>query len=156
MVKDWTLVGKLALAPQVEILPTVDLDFLVAFLDFEGLEKRLRFLSFKVAVVDLSGGKRLLRFWKEEDLIPVDLIEAKFPWEHLVIRDSLVLEVFERLVKVARKEDILVIYYRDFKDRTDLELLLKASDLDEERVEFLAKQAGVLEKWNILKKKRSS
>ncbi|MBX6422323.1 hypothetical protein [Thermosulfurimonas sp. F29] len=49
-----------------------------------------------------------------------------------------------------------MIYYRDFKDRTDLELLLKAGDLDEERVEFLAKQAGVLEKWNILKKKRSS
>ncbi|QJA05875.1 hypothetical protein FVE67_03260 [Thermosulfurimonas marina] len=154
LVEDWALIGKLALAAQVEILPTIDLDFLVSFKDFEGLRRLLASLNFEIAVVELPEGKKLLRFWEKKDLVPVDLVEAKYPWEKDILQEALVLEVFGQKVKVARKEDILVLklaHYRSFKDQTDLEILLRDPSLDHERVEHLARKAGVEEKWKRLK-----
>ena len=149
-VSNFALIGKLALIPQVpSITSTLDIDFMALIENFEIFKEELKAYGFQTEEVKLPNGGMLIRFWQKETRVPVDVFEAKEAWQERIVRDALWIDFMGQRIPIARKEGILALkiaFYRDFKDREPVKILLKDPQLDRAYLNELLEQAGLQSK----------
>ena len=156
-VEDFALIGKLALIPQVaSITSTLDIDFLAIIKNTEEFQKELKTLGFKTGKIKLPNKATLIRFWNKKKRIPVDVFEAKEAWQKKIVKDAFQIRFFNTEIPIARKEGILVLkiaFYRDFKDRDAVRILLEDQTLDRIYFERLLNQAGLTDQFQTIARK---
>ncbi len=153
-IESFALIGKLGLIPQVpNITPTLDIDFLADINSPELFEKDLKRIGFCTGKIELPEGGYLIRFWREEAKIPIDIFKATKNWQKRIIKDALNISFLGKLLPIARKEGILALkiaYYRDFKDREAVKLLLEDTKIDYSYLMSLLKEADILSRFKFL------
>ena len=156
-VRDFALIGKLALVPQVaSITSTLDIDFLAILIDPELFEEELKQYGFQVGRVDLPEGGLLIRFWEEDRKIPIDVFNATSQWQEKIIQDALRIKFMNQEVPIARKEGVLVLkiaFFRDFKDRETVRMLLEDPQLDRRYFWQLLTEANLTERFESIVKR---
>ncbi len=141
--------GGLAVSAWTEPRATKDIDFLIKIPEHldEGVKKLKQEIHQKLRcdIEELKTIEEGLWVLRIKTDVTVDLIISFLKWQDEIIEDSEEIKIFGLKIMVARPEGIIILKLcaNSPQDIIDAQKLLEVADIDMDKIQSLAKRAGV-------------